>query len=95
MNVLNRRQALQRALLNGKNKQDAYHPFPWYESMRKDAPVSFDEENQVWSVFLYDDVKKLLGIKSCFPVTCRSRQALLEIPSLTWTRRSIQKSVQS
>lgn len=51
MSVLNRRQALQRALLNGKNKQDAYHPFPWYESMRKDAPVSFDEENQVWSVF--------------------------------------------
>lgn len=47
MSVLNRRQALQRALLNGKNKQDAYHPFPWYESMRKDAPVSFDEENQV------------------------------------------------
>lgn len=27
MSVLNRRQALQRALLNGKNKQDAYHPF--------------------------------------------------------------------
>lgn len=66
MSVLNRRQALQRALLNGKNKQDAYHPFPWYESMRKDAPVSFDEENQVWSVFLYDDVKKVIGDKELF-----------------------------
>ncbi|MBO3796868.1 cytochrome P450 [Bacillus subtilis] len=66
MSVLNRRQALQRALLNGKNKQDSYHPFPWYESMRKDAPVSFDEENQVWSVFLYDDVKKVVGDKELF-----------------------------
>ncbi len=75
MNVLNRRQALRRAPLNGKNKQDAYHPFPWYESMRKDAPVSFDEENQVWSVFLYDDVKKSLGIKRCFPVICREQSS--------------------
>ncbi len=67
MNVLNRRQALQRALLNGKNKQDAYHPFPWYESMRRDAPVSYDEENnQVWSVFLYNDVKKVIGDKEVF-----------------------------
>lgn len=73
MNVLNRRQALQRALLNGKNKQDAYHPFPWYESMRKDAPVSFDEENQVWSVFLYDDVKKVVGDKELFS-SCMPQQ---------------------
>ncbi len=32
----------------------------------KDAPVSFDEENQVWSVFLYDDVKKVIGDKELF-----------------------------
>ncbi|BDG79526.1 MULTISPECIES: cytochrome P450 [Bacillus] len=66
MNVVNRRQALQRALMNGKNKQDAYHPFPWYESMRKEAPVTYDEDNQVWSVFLYDDVKKVIGDKELF-----------------------------
>lgn len=93
MNVVNRRQALQRALMNGKNKQDAYHPFPWYESMREEAPVSFDEENEVWSVFLYDDVKKVIGDKSFSPVICRSRQVLSGIRSLIWTRQGIRKSV--
>ncbi|PSA96501.1 cytochrome P450 [Bacillus atrophaeus] len=66
MNVVNQRQALQRAILKGINKQDAYHPFPWYESMRRESPVHYDEENQVWSVFLYEDVKKIIGDKNGF-----------------------------
>lgn len=52
------RQAIQRTLMKGKNGLDVYNPFPWYEKMRRESPIHFDEETKVWSVFLYDDVKK-------------------------------------
>ncbi|MCP6683757.1 cytochrome P450 [Bacillus nakamurai] len=62
----NPRQAVQKTLMKGKNGLDAYDPFPWYEKMRRENPVHFDEENKVWSVFLYDDVKKVIGDKEAF-----------------------------
>lgn len=60
------RQAIQRTLIKGKNGLDVYNPFPWYEKMRQESPIHFDEETQVWSVFLYDDVKKVISDKETF-----------------------------
>ncbi|WFA05972.1 MULTISPECIES: cytochrome P450 [Bacillus] len=57
---------IQKALLNGKNSQDPYDPFPWYESIRKESPVHYDEDSEVWSVFLYEDVKKVISDKDFF-----------------------------
>ena len=37
------------------------NPFPWYQSMRKQRPVAFDAQHQVWSVFGYDDVQRVLS----------------------------------
>lgn len=34
--------------------------------MRRESPIHFDEETKVWSVFLYDDVKKVISDKETF-----------------------------
>ncbi len=36
-------------------------PAPWYERMRRTAPVHQDEGSGVWSVFRYDDVQRVLS----------------------------------
>lgn len=36
-------------------------PFPWYETMRENEPVRYDEDHQRWDVFRYDDVKRVLS----------------------------------
>jgi cytochrome P450 len=37
------------------------NPFPWYEQMRAQASVFFDEGDGVWHVFGYDDVQRVLS----------------------------------
>lgn len=36
-------------------------PFPWYETMRENEPVHYDEDRQCWDVFRYDNVKRVLS----------------------------------
>jgi cytochrome P450 family 109 len=50
----------------GTEKLYSYNPFPWYERMRKESPVYYDEKAKVWNVFLYDDVKRVLDDKEYF-----------------------------
>ena len=35
-------------------------PFDWYQTMRETEPVRYDPDRQVWDVFRYDDVKRVL-----------------------------------
>lgn len=35
------------------------YPYSWYEEMRENQPVRFDETRQVWDVFRYDDVERV------------------------------------
>ena len=65
-NLRSPRQAIQRTLMKGKDGLDVYNPFPWYEKMRRESPIQFDEETKVWSVFLYDDAKKVISDKETF-----------------------------
>lgn len=58
--------AVQKALLRGGNKQDPYNPFDWYANMRKESPVHFDEKNQTWSVFTYEEAKRVTMDKETF-----------------------------
>ncbi|MCL6795148.1 cytochrome P450 [Bacillus altitudinis] len=58
--------AVQKALLRGKNKQDPYHPFDWYAKMRQESPVHFDEHSQTWSVFTYEEAKRVTIDKDTF-----------------------------
>lgn len=41
-------------------------PFPWYETMRENEPVRYDEDRQCWDVFRYDDVKRVLSDHETF-----------------------------
>ncbi|OLP67093.1 Cytochrome P450(MEG) [Bacillus pumilus] len=58
--------AVQKALLRGKNQQDPYHPFDWYTKMREESPVYFDEDSQTWSVFSYEEAKRVASDKDSF-----------------------------
>lgn len=58
--------AVQKALLRGKHKQDPYHPFDWYANMRQTSPVHFDEASQTWSVFTYEEAKRVTIDKDTF-----------------------------
>ena len=35
-------------------------PFTWFRTMREEAPVYYDESLQAWSIFLYEDVQRIL-----------------------------------
>ncbi|MFS0600158.1 cytochrome P450 [Peribacillus frigoritolerans] len=50
----------------GLDRVDAYDPFSWYEKMRKKSPVYYDKNTEVWNVFLYEDVKRVLSEKEIF-----------------------------
>ena len=53
--------------LKGKKAQnDPYNPFLWYEEMRKTDPVYFNPQADMWNVFLYEDVKRVLEDKEYF-----------------------------
>ena len=41
-------------------------PFEWYEQMRAEAPVRYDETRELWDVFRYEDVKHVLDTDSVF-----------------------------
>ncbi|MGE6855948.1 cytochrome P450 [Bacillus sp. FSL K6-2841] len=58
--------AVQKTLLRGKNKQDPYHPFDWYANMRQTSPVHFDEASRTWSVFTYEEAKRVTIDKDIF-----------------------------
>ena len=42
-------------------RRDPLNPFPWYRLMRAQAPVSFEPERQLWHVFGYADVQRVLS----------------------------------
>ncbi|EJL32255.1 cytochrome P450 [Brevibacillus sp. BC25] len=43
-----------------ENLQQQFEPYAWYAEMRKNSPVHYDEKQQVWNVFLYSDVERVL-----------------------------------
>lgn len=73
--------AVQTALIRGKNKQDPYHPFDWYANMRQTSPVHFDEASQTWSVFTYEEAKRVTIDKDTFssqPPKDRRKHSLMK-----------------
>jgi cytochrome P450 len=41
------------------SREGALYPFGFYETKRKNNPVSYDEQRGVWDVFKWDDVKRV------------------------------------
>lgn len=44
-----------------KTKEELWNPYEWYKHMRENHPVYYDPEQDVWNVFLYDDVNRVLS----------------------------------
>lgn len=43
------------------SKQDArLNPYPWYQAMRANSPIAYNENYNSWSVFSYDAVQRVL-----------------------------------
>ncbi|MGG0301220.1 cytochrome P450 [Bacillus albus] len=53
-------------LIGKKALEDPYEPFAWYKEMREEEPICFNSQADMWNVFLYDDVKRVLEDKEYF-----------------------------
>ncbi|MFD1643579.1 cytochrome P450 [Halohasta litorea] len=49
-----------------RNREGQLSPFEWYAEMRREAPVHFDEQREMWDVFRYEDVKHVLKDHDAF-----------------------------
>ncbi len=49
-----------------KTKEEQWEPYAWYKEMRENHPVYYDEEQDVWNVFLYDHAKRVLSDHELF-----------------------------
>lgn len=41
--------------------RDPLNPFPWYRGMRAQSPIFFDPQREIWHVFRYADVQRVLS----------------------------------
>lgn len=48
------------------NREQLLNPFPWYERMRREAPVHFDPEQNRWMIFDYEGVQQVLSDHQSF-----------------------------
>ncbi|MBL3822428.1 cytochrome P450 [Bacillus sp. BSL6] len=63
-----------------KTKEELWNPYEWYQFMRDNHPVHYDEEQDVWNVFLYEDVNRVLSDYRLFSSRRERRQ--FSIPPL-------------
>lgn len=63
-----------------KTKEELWNPYEWYQFMRDNHPVYYDEEQDVWNVFLYEDVNRVLSDYRLFSSRRERRQ--FSIPPL-------------
>ncbi|MDF9450157.1 cytochrome P450 [Bacillus toyonensis] len=57
-----------------KTKEELWNPYGWYQLMRDNHPVHYDEEQDVWNVFLYEDVNRVLSDYRLFSSRRERRQ---------------------
>lgn len=61
-----------------ESNEERWNPFSWYKDMRDHHPVYFDENERVWNVFRYQDVKQVLTNNSLF--SNERERSLIPIP---------------
>lgn len=50
----------------GDTSDSQLNPYPWYAEKRESAPVSYNSETGMWSVFDYQDVQRVLSEHATF-----------------------------
>src|SRR5579875_1237870 len=58
--------ATRRRALQSNSQAMSLDPFPWYAQMRRTQPLFYDQENKLWHVFLYEDVRTILNDPATF-----------------------------
>lgn len=48
------------------NSEWQLNPYPWYQQMREQAPVRFDEQSRTWHVYRFDDVQRVISDHAVF-----------------------------
>ncbi|WP_199613761.1 cytochrome P450 [Paenibacillus alkalitolerans] len=63
-----------------KSKQSQWEPFAWYKEMRENSPVYYDAEQDVWNVFSYEHVKRVLFDHQLF--SNKKERSLIPVPRM-------------
>ncbi|MED0988182.1 cytochrome P450 [Bacillus paramycoides] len=63
-----------------KTKEELWNPYEWYQYMRDNHPVYYDAEQDVWNVFSYENVNRVLSDYRLFSSKRERRQ--FSIPPL-------------
>ncbi len=54
-----------------RDRERQLAPFDWYEKMRRESPVRYDENRKMWDVFRYEDVDRVLSEYEAFQSNIR------------------------
>ena len=54
-----------------RDRERQLEPFDWYEEMRRESPVRYDETRNLWDVFRYEDVDHVLSDYEAFQSNIR------------------------
>lgn len=68
-------------------KHDQWEPFSWYKDMRENTPVYYDAEQDVWNVFSYDQVKRVLFDHELF--SNKKERSLIPVPRQMDSRSNV------
>ncbi|WP_419874869.1 cytochrome P450 [Candidatus Pristimantibacillus sp. PTI5] len=68
-------------------KEAGWEPYAWYKEMRDNNPVYYDAEQDVWNVFLYDHVKRVLFDHELF--SNKKKRSLIPIPDRLESRSNV------
>lgn len=49
-----------------RDRERQLAPFDWYAEMRQNAPIRYDERRNIWDVFRYEDVDRVLSDHDAF-----------------------------
>lgn len=68
-------------------RENPLEPFEWYSRMRRESPVHYNEDREMWDVFKYSDVKRVITDDETFssdrlvPVSSSSEADIPEYPA--------------
>lgn len=83
----NRHMILLHEITKLATKQAQWEPYAWYKEMRDTNPVYYDAEQDVWNVFLYDHVKRVLFDHELF--SNKKERSLIPIPHRLESRSNV------
>ncbi|MGO4274837.1 cytochrome P450, partial [Paenibacillus sp. TAF58] len=83
----NRQMILLHEITKLATKQAQWEPYAWYKEMRDNNPVYYDAQQDVWNVFLYDHVKRVLFDHELF--SNKKQRSLIPIPDRLESRSNV------